>query len=62
MALNKKPIDIERAIAPIVATPENTPVPGGGRWCWSDALPGWVEVTEEPAVKPEPATIETTLE
>lgn len=29
-----------------VATPENTSVPGGGRWAWSDTLPGWVEVPE----------------
>jgi hypothetical protein len=34
------------------ATPENTPIPGGGRWRWSDALPGWVEVLEDPAPAP----------
>lgn len=28
------------------ATPENTPVPGGGRWRWDINLPGWVEVPE----------------
>jgi hypothetical protein len=33
------------------ATPENTPIPGGGRWRWDIALPGWVEVLENPAPK-----------
>ncbi len=23
-------------------TPDNTPVPGGGSWKWSESLPGWV--------------------
>jgi hypothetical protein len=23
------------------ATPENTPVPGGGSWCWDDLNSGW---------------------
>lgn len=23
-------------------TPENTPIPGGGSWCWSDTAPHWV--------------------
>ena len=27
-------------------TAENTPVPGGGRWRWSIALPGWVEIDD----------------
>jgi len=26
------------------ATPDNTPIPGGGRWRWDIALPGWVDV------------------
>jgi hypothetical protein len=26
-----------------LATPENTPVPGGGSWHWDDTLPGWAE-------------------
>jgi hypothetical protein len=34
------------------ATPENTPVPGGGRWCWDATLPGWAEVLEAPAPVP----------
>ena len=37
---------------PITATPENTPIPGGGRWRWSSTLPGWVEVLEDPAPVP----------
>ena len=37
---------------PPVATPENTPIPGGGRWRWSAAPPGWVEVLENPAPVP----------
>jgi len=28
------------------ATSENTPVPGGGRWKWDIAGPGWVVATE----------------
>lgn len=24
-------------------TPENTPVPGGGRWRWDITKPGWVD-------------------
>jgi len=34
------------------ATPENTPIPGGGRWRWDAAQPGWVEVLEDPAPVP----------
>ncbi len=30
-------------------TPENTPVPGGGRWRWDINKPGWVDLD-----KPEP--------
>lgn len=37
------------------ATPENTPIPGGGRWGWDYLHACWVETTE-------PATPETTLE
>lgn len=62
MSIKKPPSAPESTTAPIVATPENTPVPGGGRWRWSDTLPGWVEVTEPPAAKPVTTTIETTLE
>ena len=25
-----------------IATPENTPVPGGGSWTWDEAIPNWV--------------------
>ena len=25
-----------------VARPETTPIPGGGRWVWSDTEPHWV--------------------
>jgi hypothetical protein len=34
------------------ATPENTPIPGGGRWRWDAALACWVEVLETPAPVP----------
>lgn len=30
-------------------TSENTPVPGGGRWCWSDALCNWVALDAQEA-------------
>jgi hypothetical protein len=33
-------------------TPENTPVPGGGRWRWDITKPGWVEVDENGALVP----------
>lgn len=39
---------------PDIKTPENTPVPGGGRWRWDIALPGWVEVLEDPEPAPVP--------
>jgi hypothetical protein len=38
-----------------VATPENTPVPGGGRYRWDITLPGWVEVDENGVPVPKPA-------
>lgn len=25
-------------------SPDNTPVPGGGRWAWDISLPGWVNL------------------
>ena len=31
--------------APDVATPENTPIPGGGRWAWDNLNACWVETT-----------------
>jgi len=27
-------------------TPENTPLPGGGRWAWSDEAPHWWRLPE----------------
>lgn len=40
-------------------TPESTPVPGGGRYRWSDTAPHWVEIDENgepvPALIPAPA-------
>ena len=35
-----------------VATPENTPVPGGGSWRWSDTAPHWVAATPGAAMQP----------
>jgi len=34
------------------ATPENTPVPGGGSWRWDTALACWVENTPEQPLQP----------
>jgi hypothetical protein len=41
-------------------TPENTPVPGGGRWTWNAVLGAW-SVVDEPAAAPQqsPVTPET---
>lgn len=39
-------------------TPENTPVPGGGRWSWDYPHACWVETHDEPA----PVTPFPTLE
>lgn len=35
--------DAPDAPATSMATPENTPVPGGGSWHWDATLPGWAE-------------------
>jgi len=45
-----------------VATPQNTPVPGGGRYRWSDTAPHWIEIDEvgQPMVNtpaPTPVTL-----
>lgn len=48
-----------------LATPENTPLPGGGRWMWDATLPGWAEVTEpaaEPVATPSAPLTESNLE
>ncbi|MBZ4209514.1 MAG: hypothetical protein LAD29_00160 [Rhodoferax sp.] len=37
------------------ATPENTPVPGGGSWHWDYKLGIWVANTEAPESAPAPA-------
>lgn len=37
------------ATAEQTPTPENTPVPGGGRWRWDITAPGWVDVDAAPA-------------
>lgn len=48
------------------ATPENTPIPGGGRWRWDIALPGWVEIDDAgnpvPVATPAAATPVSTAE
>lgn len=47
---------------PPKAEPENTPIPGGGRWCWNFDLCAWVEVTEQKASAPEATPTEPTPE
>lgn len=49
--------------ATTTVTPENTPVPGGGRWRWDIALPGWVAVDTDGTRVPTtvPATAETAV-
>ena len=41
-------------------TPENTPVPGGGRYRWSDTAPHWTEIDDNgvPVPPAVPATPE----
>lgn len=40
------------ATAPI-ATPENTPIPGGGSWRWSATAPHWVSnEAAQPSAEP----------
>jgi hypothetical protein len=34
-------------VAVDVPTPENTPVPGGGSWRWSDTAPHWLPNTPD---------------
>lgn len=41
-----------------VATPENTPLPGGGSWCWNSAKSCWDENTT-PYAPPAPSTATT---
>ena len=42
---------VNNDVATTVATPENTPIPGGGSWSWDTSLPGW---TENAAYAPTP--------
>lgn len=30
-------------------TPDNTPLPGGGRWAWDDIAKAWAEVLTDAA-------------
>lgn len=45
--------DIDESLAPAAEperTPENTPLPGGGRWVWDDITKAWApapELTED---------------
>lgn len=34
-------------------TPDNTPIPGGGRWAWDDAEGAWISRDPKPEPKPE---------
>lgn len=37
-------------------TPENTPLPGGGRWRWDEATANWAEMVDDvPAAAPDQA-------
>ncbi|MDD5479649.1 hypothetical protein [Rhodoferax sp.] len=56
----KKPTPDATAADPMVdtgLTPENTPVPGAGRWRWDDANSGWVDV-DAPAPAPDTQTVQ----
>jgi hypothetical protein len=43
-----------------VATPENTPLPGGGSWHWDDANACWAENTDTSATEPQSVAVSTT--
>ena len=46
---DSKPAEVPPvADAPSKPTPDNTPLPGGGRYRWDDALPGWVDQDASP--------------
>lgn len=45
---------------PETPTPDNTPIPGGGRWKWGDEKPGWV--SNEPETPPAADATETTAD
>lgn len=42
------PVTSDLARQSMPPTPENTPVPGGGRWRWDITAPGWVDVDAAP--------------
>jgi len=39
----------KQAPAEPVRTPENTPLPGGGRWEWDEAAANWRSLDDQPA-------------
>lgn len=45
----------EKVLAPPVQShgrsPENTPIPGGGRWTWDQIGGRWVALANKPAYK-----------
>lgn len=56
MAKTPAPV-IAQPADPCVAqtpTPENTPIPGGGRWRWDITAPGWVDVDAPAPDQPNP--------
>lgn len=45
-----------------IPTPENTPLPGGGSWCWDDTVPGWIPAAEHTNLPVAPDAQETATE
>ena len=53
------PPDTPAVEAAFIATPDTVPVPGGGRYRWSDTAPHWTEIDADGT--PMPATAPTSL-
>lgn len=64
MAKTPDPVTVQPAVQAAVPsfppiaptpTPENTPMPGGGRYRWDIAAPGWVDVDAPAPAQANPA-------
>lgn len=50
MSKNAEPADLVAVVGPThPRTPDNTPIPGGGRWTWDADAGAWVSLDTAPA-------------